>query len=121
MAREVTTRRVAARLAGVVGVLWGAATLTFVIEQLMPTDPAQTILGAFLQAIIDHIANPIFYKGPDLRFRGCNRAYEKTFGVDRANFLGKTVLDLAYLPLDDRNKYQAEDAAVVAVRAPTGA
>ncbi|MET0698360.1 MAG: ABC transporter permease [Mycobacterium sp.] len=34
-----------ARLAGVVGVLWGAATLTFIIEQLMPTDPAQTILG----------------------------------------------------------------------------
>jgi peptide/nickel transport system permease protein len=33
------------RLAGVVGVLWGAATLTFVVEQLMPTDPAQTILG----------------------------------------------------------------------------
>jgi peptide/nickel transport system permease protein len=29
----------------VVGVLWGAATLTFAVEQLMPTDPAQTILG----------------------------------------------------------------------------
>jgi peptide/nickel transport system permease protein len=29
----------------VVGVLWGAATLTFIVEQLMPTDPAQTILG----------------------------------------------------------------------------
>jgi peptide/nickel transport system permease protein len=41
----VTARRVLARLAGVVGVLWGAATLTFIIEQLMPTDPAQTILG----------------------------------------------------------------------------
>jgi peptide/nickel transport system permease protein len=41
----VTARRVAARLAGVVGVLWGAATLTFIVEQLMPTDPAQTILG----------------------------------------------------------------------------
>jgi peptide/nickel transport system permease protein len=41
----VTARRVLARLAGVVGVLWGAATLTFAVEQLMPTDPAQTILG----------------------------------------------------------------------------
>jgi peptide/nickel transport system permease protein len=41
----VTARRVIARLAGVVGVLWGAATLTFIVEQLMPTDPAQTILG----------------------------------------------------------------------------
>jgi len=41
----VTARRVVSRLAGVVGVLWGAATLTFAVEQLMPTDPAQTILG----------------------------------------------------------------------------
>jgi peptide/nickel transport system permease protein len=41
----VTARRVITRLAGVIGVLWGAATLTFVVEQLMPTDPAQTILG----------------------------------------------------------------------------
>lgn len=41
----MTARRVVSRLAGVVGVLWGAATLTFAVEQLMPTDPAQTILG----------------------------------------------------------------------------
>ncbi len=41
----MTARRVISRLAGVVGVLWGAATLTFIVEQLMPTDPAQTILG----------------------------------------------------------------------------
>jgi peptide/nickel transport system permease protein len=41
----VTARRVISRLAGVVGVLWGAATCTFIVEQLMPTDPAQTILG----------------------------------------------------------------------------
>jgi peptide/nickel transport system permease protein len=33
------------RTAGVVGVLWGAATLTFIAQQLMPGDPAQTILG----------------------------------------------------------------------------
>jgi peptide/nickel transport system permease protein len=33
------------RVAGVIGVLWGAATLTFIAQQLMPTEPAQTILG----------------------------------------------------------------------------
>jgi peptide/nickel transport system permease protein len=41
----VRLRQILWRLGGVVGVLWGAATLTFVVEQLMPTDPAQTILG----------------------------------------------------------------------------
>jgi peptide/nickel transport system permease protein len=38
-------RRVLVRLAAVVGVLWGAATLTFLAQQLMPGDPAETILG----------------------------------------------------------------------------
>lgn len=38
-------RGAAVRLAGVVGVLWGAATLTFLAQQLMPTDPAEAILG----------------------------------------------------------------------------
>jgi peptide/nickel transport system permease protein len=45
VARALTARRVLARLVGVAGVLWGAATLTFIVEQLMPTDPAKTILG----------------------------------------------------------------------------
>jgi peptide/nickel transport system permease protein len=41
----VTLRRALGCASGVVGVLWGAATLTFIAQQLMPTDPAQTILG----------------------------------------------------------------------------
>lgn len=38
-------RRALVRVAGVIGVLWGAATLTFLAQHLMPGDPAQTILG----------------------------------------------------------------------------
>jgi peptide/nickel transport system permease protein len=38
-------RRLLGRIAAVAGVLWGAATLTFVAEHVMPTDPAKTILG----------------------------------------------------------------------------
>src|SRR4051794_4454891 len=41
----MSLRRTLGQAAGVVGVLWGAATLTFAAQQLMPTDPAQTILG----------------------------------------------------------------------------
>jgi two-component system sensor histidine kinase/response regulator len=69
---------------------------------------------SFLDALVDHISNPIFYKGADLRFRGCNRAYEQAFGVTRDRFIGKTVLELEYLPRADREMYQSEDAAMVA-------
>ncbi|MFZ2267651.1 MAG: response regulator [Azonexus sp.] len=69
---------------------------------------------AFLQALLDTIPNPIFYKGPNTRFLGCNTAYEKFFGIERANFIGKRVLDLDYLPDEARQAYQREDEAVIA-------
>lgn len=71
-------------------------------------------LTAFLRAIIDHIANPIYYKGPDLRFLGCNRAYEQAFGVTRDDIVGKSVLDLEYLPLASRHAFQDEQARALA-------
>jgi len=83
-------------------------------QRVMDRTAEMAELSVFLQAIIDHIANPIFYKGPDLRFRGCNHAYERVFGVTRADFIGKTVLELPYLPLADRESYQREDAGVLA-------
>ena len=66
------------------------------------------------QALIDNIPYPIFYKGPDCRFLGFNRAYEKTFDVKREFLIGKQVLDLDYLPLEDRTAYQEEDEQVIA-------
>lgn len=68
---------------------------------------------AFQQALIDTIPYPVFYKGPDTRFLGCNRAYEETFNVRRENLIGKRVLDLEYLPAADRTTYQAEDERVI--------
>jgi len=69
---------------------------------------------AFLRALLDTIPNPIFYKGEHTRFLGCNRAYEEFFGIDRSQFIGKRVLDLDYLPEDERRAYQAEDEQVIA-------
>lgn len=68
----------------------------------------------FLDAIIDHLPNPVFYKDAELRFVGCNRSYEKTFGLRREAIIGKTVLDIDYLPLADRRRYQEEQARLVA-------
>ncbi|MDD5335372.1 MAG: response regulator [Rhodoferax sp.] len=66
-----------------------------------------------MQAILNTIPNPIFYKGADTRFISCNRAYEEAFGIGRQQLIGKRVLDLDYLPMADRLAYQAEDEAVI--------
>jgi two-component system sensor histidine kinase/response regulator len=68
----------------------------------------------FVQVLIDTVPNPIFYKGPDGRFLGCNQAYERTFGTTRAFLQGKTALDLDYLPAADRIAFHDEDMAVIA-------
>ncbi len=69
---------------------------------------------ALQQALVNTIPNPIFYKGPDTRFLGCNQAYERVFGIDRSKFIGKRVLDLEYLPEEDRLAYQREDEETIA-------
>ena len=68
---------------------------------------------AFEQALIDTIPYPLFYKGKDCRFIGVNKAYEETFGISRDYLIGKQVLDLEYLPMEDRIEYQAEDERMI--------
>jgi PAS domain-containing protein len=83
-------------------------------------DEAQTIRQVnadqlhLQQTLIDTIPYPVFYKGPDARFLGFNRAYENAFAVVRTDLIGKSVMDLEYLPLADREAYQAEDLATIA-------
>jgi len=68
---------------------------------------------SFLNALLDHISSPIFYKDANTRFRGCNRAYERAFAISRNDIIGKTVLELEYLPMKDRQIYQAEGIKVI--------
>jgi len=68
---------------------------------------AQTGQLLLLQAIIDSIPNPVFYKDAQGRFLGCNRAYEEAIGVARADIVGKTVQDYTFLSEEERQDLQA--------------
>jgi PAS domain S-box-containing protein len=67
----------------------------------------------FQQTLIDAIPHPIFFKDAEARFVGCNRAYERVFGITRDYMIGKTVLDLDYLPIDERQRFQKEDMRTI--------
>jgi diguanylate cyclase (GGDEF)-like protein/PAS domain S-box-containing protein len=63
-----------------------------------------------LRTVLETLPNAVFLKNADLRFVFINKSYERMFGVKKEDILGKTVLDLEYLPLGDRLFYQREDA-----------
>lgn len=68
----------------------------------------------FVHQLLDVLPNPVFYKGPDACFLGCNRAYEEAFGTQREDLIGKTVLELPHLPPAIRSAYQDSDQKILA-------
>lgn len=63
----------------------------------------------FVQTLLNSLPNPIFYKDNEGKFIGFNEAYAMVFGIDTSLLLGKSVMDLDYLPLVDREIYFEED------------
>ncbi len=70
------------------------ALLTDVTEQRR----AQEALGeqrALLEAVLEALPAPVFYKDAEGRYRGCNRAFEEFLGLPRERIVGATVFDVA--------------------------
>ncbi len=49
----------------------------------------------FLQALIESLPLPVYYKDPEGRYLGCNGAFEQVLGKTREQIIGRTVHDLA--------------------------
>jgi sigma-B regulation protein RsbU (phosphoserine phosphatase) len=68
---------------------------------------------ALTRSLVDTLPNPVFVKDPDTRFILFNKAYEEAFGMQRKDYLKRTVMDLDYIPLEARERFQAEDEGVI--------
>ena len=68
----------------------------------------------FLLSAVDHLPNPIFMKDDNARFFFFNKAYSEFFDMKAEDYYGTTVLDLDYLPLEDRERFQVEDLKRIA-------
>lgn len=67
----------------------------------------------FLMAAVDSLPNPIFMKDENAQFFFFNKAYSEFFNMKRRDYIGKTVLDLDYLPQEDRERFQREDLNLI--------
>ncbi|SMD08374.1 PAS domain S-box-containing protein [Desulfocicer vacuolatum DSM 3385] len=61
----------------------------------------------FLNALIETISNPIFYKNSDGRYTGCNKSFENFTGMKRSDIIGKTVYEIG--PKKLAHKYHQKD------------
>jgi PAS domain S-box-containing protein len=61
----------------------------------------------FLQSLVDTLPTPIFYKGKDGKYTGCNKAFEEFVGRPREKIIGKTVYDMG--PKRIADKYYEKD------------
>ena len=68
----------------------------------------------FLLTAVDYLPNPIFIKDKNARFFFFNKAYSNFFDMNRKKYLGLTVMDLDYIPLEDRERFQREDVKRIA-------
>ncbi len=67
----------------------------------------------FQSELLEILPNPVFIKDENACFITFNRAYERAFGMKREDFIGKSVMDLDYLPLKDRKVYHHEDLELI--------
>ncbi len=67
----------------------------------------------FTAALVDTLPSALFYKNAEGAFVGANKTYEQAFGVSREFMIGKTVLELPYLPLEDRKAFHKEDMEII--------
>ncbi len=66
----------------------------------------------FLQSLIEAMPYPVFYKDAQLRYLGCNRAYESFLGTGRERIFGKTVHQV--WPPDRAEAYDENDRRLLA-------
>ncbi|MCK5481791.1 MAG: PAS domain-containing protein, partial [Gammaproteobacteria bacterium] len=95
------------------GILLLSLGLALFLYRSAQREQERTRMLTFQTALLDSIPNPIFVKNVAAVFTACNKAYEKAFGTDRDDFIGKTVLDLEYLPGDKRKMFQEDDLRLI--------
>lgn len=67
----------------------------------------------FYEASIDALPNPVFIKNAQGEFVYFNEAYQEYFDMERDFYLNKTVLDLEFLSLEERERYHLEDLQLI--------
>ena len=67
----------------------------------------------FLQLLLDTLPYPVFVKDSEGRYVLCNRAFEQFNALQREDIIGKTLMDVGYLPEQDNLDTHNSDMALI--------
>lgn len=81
----------------------------FTRKELIRSHQSQLEHEHFLNQIIESTTNPIFYKGTNGRYLGCNNAFADILGKSKEEIIGKTVFEVS--PADLAQRYHEMDEA----------
>lgn len=84
-----------------------AETFNQLLTKLSEKEQALKEQLHFLQALIDVMPNPVFFKDTAGRYLGCNKAFEDYIGIPKDNLVGKSVFEIA--PPDQAKTYHWAD------------
>ena len=76
------------------------ANVIDITERKQAEESLRSLLD-FRQTLIDSIPNPVFYKGVDGKYIGCNEAFAALVGVPKADVVGRSVFEVAPKVLAD--------------------
>lgn len=66
----------------------------------------------FVQALIETIPSPLYYKDAQGTYLGCNRAFEEFAGLRREEIIGRTIYDLT--PMEPAELFHKKDMELIA-------
>ena len=76
------------------------ANVIDITERKQAEESLRSLLD-FRQTLIDSIPNPVFYKGVDGKYIGCNEAFAALVGVPKVDVVGRSVFEVAPKVLAD--------------------
>jgi len=92
-----------------------AATCGILVQHAASRRRLQGELAArvnFINSLMDAMPTPVFYKGADGKYLGCNKAFESFMGMTRAQLVGHSVYDL--YPAAEADVYKEKDDSLFA-------
>lgn len=85
------------------------------ISRLKRAEQTASSYASFIATLMDTLPVPVFYKDRNLKYIGCNRAFEQFLGRDKMQIIGKSVYELS--PGEFAEEYDRQDRELLESRA----